>query len=80
LPTLRQIMKVPNVFGLSPNNGLEILGDQSMASNPHKGQAECLGAKTTRHAVMTPVCHHSFLHPCVSLLGGTSVHFCEKPC
>ncbi len=42
LSTLRQMMKVPNEPGLSPNNGLEIafLSDQSMASNPRKGQAK----------------------------------------
>ncbi len=64
MSTLRQMMKVPNEPGLSPNNGLEnvLLSDQSMASNPHKGQAKCLGAKTTRHDgkaghVMTHVCH-----------------------
>jgi len=36
LSTLRQLMKVPNEPGLSPNNGLEnvSLSDQSMASNP----------------------------------------------
>jgi len=36
-------MKVPNEPGLSPNNGLEnvSLSDQSMASNPRKGQAKC---------------------------------------
>ncbi len=41
LSTLRQLMKVPNEPGLSPNNGLEnvSLSDQSMASNPRKGQA-----------------------------------------
>ena len=38
LSTLRQLMKVPNEPGLSPNNGLEnvSLSDQSMASNPRK--------------------------------------------
>ena len=43
LSTLRQLMKVPNEPGLSPNNGLEnvSLSDQSMASNPRKGQAKC---------------------------------------
>ena len=51
LSTLRQLMKVPNEPGLSPNNGLEnvSLSDQSMASNPRKGQAKCPGAKTTSH-------------------------------
>ena len=51
LSTLRQLMKVPNEPGLSPNNGLEHvpLSDQSMASNPRKGQAKCPGAKTTSH-------------------------------
>ena len=60
--TLR--MKVPNEPGLSPNNGLEsaFLSDQSMASNPRKGQAKRFGAKTTSHDgkaghVMTHVCH-----------------------
>ena len=57
--TLRQMMKVPNNPGLSPNNGLEnaVLSDQSMASdprnpqwtNPRMGQAERFGAKTTSH-------------------------------
>jgi len=44
-------MKVPNEPGLSPNNGLEhvSLSDQSMASNPRKGQAKRPGAKTTSH-------------------------------
>jgi len=51
-------MKVPNDPGVSPNNGLEnaFLSDQSMASNPRKGQAKRLGAKTTSHdgkSVMT---------------------------
>ena len=66
LSTLRQLMKVPNEPGLSPNNGLEnvSLSDQSMASNPHKGQAKCPGAKTTSHDgraghVMTHMCHPS---------------------
>ena len=42
LSTLRQMMKVPNEPGLSPNNDLEnaFLSDQSMASNPRKGQAK----------------------------------------
>ncbi len=49
LSTLRRMMKVPNEPGLSPNNGLEnvFLSDQFMAGNPLKGQAKCLGAKTT---------------------------------
>jgi len=66
--TLRQMMKVPNEPGLSPNNGLEnaFLSDQSMASNPRKGQAKCFGAKTTSHDgkaghVMTHVCHRARL-------------------
>ena len=66
LSTLRQLMKVPNEPGLSPNNGLEnvSLSDQSMASNPRKGQAKCPGAKTTSHDgraghVMTHMCHPS---------------------
>ncbi|DBA87195.1 TPA: hypothetical protein ACH3X2_005197 [Trebouxia sp. C0005] len=64
LSTLRQMMEVPNEPGLSPNNGLEnaLLSDQSMASNPRKGQAKRFGAKTTSHDgkaghVMTHVCH-----------------------
>ena len=42
-------MKVPNKPGLSPKNALEnaFLSDQSMASNPRKGQAKRTGAKTT---------------------------------
>ena len=38
LSTLRQMMKVPNEPGLSPNNGLEnaFLSNKSMASNPRK--------------------------------------------
>ena len=42
LSTLRQMMKVPNEPGLSPNNGLEkaFLSNQSVASNPRKGQAK----------------------------------------
>ena len=66
LSTLRQLMKVPNESGLSPNNGLEnvSLSGQSMASNPRKGQAKCPGAKTTSHDgradhVMTHMCHRS---------------------
>ncbi len=66
LSTLSQLMKVPNEPGLSPNNGLENvpLSDQSMASNPRKGQAKCPGAKTTSHDgraghVMTHMCHPS---------------------
>ena len=66
LSTLRQLMKVPNEPGLSPNNGLENVSpsDQSMASNPRKGQAKCPGAKTTSHDgraghVMTHMCHPS---------------------
>ncbi len=66
LSTLRQLMKVPNEPGLSPNNGLGnvSLSDQSMASNPRKGQAKCPGAKTTSHDgraghVMTHMCHPS---------------------
>ena len=49
LSTLRQMVKVPNEPGLSPNNGLEnaFLSDQSMASNSRKGQAKRPGAKTT---------------------------------
>ena len=64
LSTLRQMMKVPNELGLSPNNCLEnvFLSDQSKASNPRKGQAKRFGAKTTSHDgkaghVMTHVCH-----------------------
>jgi len=66
LSTLGQMMKVPNESGLSPNNGLEnaFLSDQSMASNPRKGQAKPFGAKTTSHDgkaghVMTHVCHRA---------------------
>ena len=58
------MMKVPNEPGSSPNNDLEnaFLSDQSMASNPRKGQAKLFGAKTTSHDgkaghVMTHVCH-----------------------
>ncbi len=64
LSTLRHMMKIPNKPGLSSNNGLKnaFLIDQSMASNPRKGQAKRLGAKTTSHdgkagLVMTHVCH-----------------------
>ena len=64
LSTIRQMMKVLNEPGLSPNNSLEnvFLSEQSMASNPRKGQAKCLGARTTIHDgkaghVMTQVCH-----------------------
>ena len=64
LSTLRQMMKVPNEPGLSPNNGPDnvFLSDQDMASNPRKGQAKRFGAKTTSHDgkaghVMTHVCH-----------------------
>ena len=64
LSTLRQMMKVPNEPGLSLNNGLENVfrSDQSMASNPRKGQAKRPGAKTTSHDgkaghVVTHVCH-----------------------
>ena len=64
--TLRQMMKVPNKSGLSPNNGLEnaFLSDQSMASNHREGQAKRFGAKTTSPGgkaghVMTHVCHRS---------------------
>ncbi|DBA93739.1 TPA: hypothetical protein ACH3X3_013805 [Trebouxia sp. C0006] len=51
LSTLRQMMKVPNEPGLNPNNGLEnaFLSDQSMASNPRKGQAKRFGAKLSAH-------------------------------
>ncbi len=63
LPTLCQLMMVPNEPGLSPNNSLEnaFLGDQSMASNPRKGQAKRFGAKTTSPDgnVMTHVCHRA---------------------
>jgi len=66
LSTLRQLLKVPNEPGLSPNNGLGnvSLSDQSMASNPRKGQVKCPGAKTTSHDgraghVMTHMCHPS---------------------
>jgi len=66
LSTLRQMMKVPNEPGLCPNNGLEnaFLSNQSMASNPRKGQAKRFGAKTTSHDgkaghVMTHVCHRA---------------------
>ena len=40
------MMEVPNEPCLCPNNGLEnaFLSDQSMASNPRKGQAKCFGA------------------------------------
>ncbi len=43
------MMEVPHEPGLSPNNGLEnaFLTDQSMASNPRKGQAKRFGAKKT---------------------------------
>ncbi len=65
LSTLRQMMKVPNEPGLSPNNGQHaFLSDQSMASNPRKGQAKRFCAKTTSHDgkaghVMTHVCHRA---------------------
>ena len=64
LTALRELMKVPNKPGLSPNNNQEtvFLSDQSMASNPRKGRAKRFGAKTTSHDgkaghVMTHVCH-----------------------
>ena len=64
LSILRQLMKVPNEPGLSPNNGLEsvFLRDQSMASKFRKGHAKRFGAKTTSQDgkaghVMTHVCH-----------------------
>ena len=64
LSILRQLMKLPNEPGLSPNNGLEsvFLRDQSMASNPRKGHAKRFGANTTSQDgkaghVMTHVCH-----------------------
>ena len=64
LSTLRQLMKVPNEPGLSPNNGLEnvSLSDRSMASNPRKGQAKCPGAM---HPVRTRRCQNLTLGaPC----------------
>ncbi len=47
LSTLRQMMKVPDEPGLSPNNGLEnaFLSDQFTASNPRKEH------------ILTPWCH-----------------------
>ena len=64
LSTLRQMIKVPNEPSLSLNNDLEtaFLSDQSMASNPRKGQTKRFGAKTTScdgkaGHVMTHVCH-----------------------
>ena len=58
LSTLRQMMQVPNEHDLSPNNGLEnvFLSDQSVATNPRKGQAKCPGAKTTYgHGTFVPL-------------------------
>ena len=45
MSTLRQATKVPNEPSLRQNNDLEnvSLSDQSMAYNPRKGQAGCLG-------------------------------------
>ena len=64
LSILRQMMAVPNEPGLCPNTGLEnaFLSDQFMASNPCKGLAKRIGAKTTSPDgkaghVMTHVCH-----------------------
>ncbi len=66
LSTLRQMMKVPNETGLTPNNGLEnaFLSDQSIANNRRKGQAKRFGSKTTSYDgkaghVMTHVCHRA---------------------
>ncbi len=63
--TLRQMMKVPNEPGLSPNNGLEhaFLSDQVHGKQFPQG-AKRLGAKTTSHDgkaghVMTHVCHRA---------------------
>ena len=76
LATLRQLMKVPNEPGLSPNNGLEnvFLSDQFTASNPREGQARCSDAKTTSHDgnvghVISHVCHR---HMCVTKARGTA--------
>ncbi len=80
LSTLRQMMEVPNEPGLSPNNGLEnaFLSDQSMASNPRKGQAKRFGAKTTSQDgkaghVMTHVCHRARQQQ-------RQVRPCKRPC
>jgi hypothetical protein len=53
LSILRQMMKVPNEPGLSPNNGLEnaFLSDQCMASNPREGQANQCCAAVPQYAV-----------------------------
>ena len=63
LSALRQMMKLPNEPGLSPNNGLEnaFLSDQSMASNPREGQAKRFGAK---------VCHFMLCDRCFWPLHG----------
>ena len=66
LTTLRELIKVPNKPGLSPNNNQEtvFLSDQSMASNPRKGRAKRFGSNTTSHNgkaghVMTHVCYRA---------------------
>ena len=67
MSTLRQMMEVPNEFGLRPKNGLKnvFLNDQSMAIK--QGASKHPGAKTTSHDgkaghVMTHVCHRVRQH------------------
>ncbi len=56
--TERTWMKVPNEPGLSPNNGLEhvSLSDQSMASNPRKGQIPIFARATVVVRYCDPDC------------------------
>jgi len=80
-------MKVPSEPGLSPNNGLEnvSLSDQSMASNPRKGQAKWPAAKTTSHDgraghVMTHMCHPGKARRMASVTIQVPMQGMFKPC
>jgi len=66
LSTLRQLMKVPNEPGLSPNKGLEnvSLSDQSTASNPRKGQAKCPGNTSGKTSSLQGSCSPAYSQAC----------------
>ena len=85
LSTLRQLMKVPNEPGLSPNKGLEnvSLSDQSTASNPRKGQAKCPGNTSGKTSSLQGSCSPAYSQACsfstnkASPLSESTPHSCQ---
>ena len=65
LSTLRQMMKVPNEPGLSPNNGLEnaFLSDQSISKSP-QGACKTFWRQDDQPRRQGWSCHDTCVSPC----------------